>query len=50
VAKAVKASPAETARNPRSRSATLRAGRRTDAPARAVSHAGLGVPVVRGAA
>jgi len=48
--KGAKASAAEVARNPRSRSATLRAGRRTSAPARAVSYAGLGVPMSRGAA
>ncbi len=50
VAKARKASEAEIARNPRSRSATIRSGVRTDAPARAVSYAGLGVPMSRGAA
>ena len=48
VAKAVKASSVETARNPRSRSATLRAAIRSAAPARAVSYDGLGVPVVGG--
>lgn len=48
--KALKASAAELARNPRSRSATLRAGHRTAAPARATSYAGLGVPLSRGAA
>ena len=48
--KALKASPAELARNPRSRSATLRAGQRTAAPARTLSYAGLGVPLSRGAA
>lgn len=50
VGKAVKASAAETDRNPRSRSATLRSGLRTAVPARPVSAAGLGVPEVRGAA
>ena len=50
VAKAAKASPAEIARNPRSRSATLRQGRRTAATARAVRYDGLGVPRARGAA
>jgi 16S rRNA (cytosine1402-N4)-methyltransferase len=34
VAKAVRASEAEVARNPRARSATLRTAARTDAPAR----------------
>ena len=48
--KAVKASAAELSRNPRSRSATLRAGVRTAAAARPVSTAGLGVPTWRGAA
>jgi 16S rRNA (cytosine1402-N4)-methyltransferase len=50
VAKAVKASDAETARNPRARSATLRHARRSAAPARPVSREGLGVPDYRGAA
>lgn len=50
VGKAVKASAAETDRNPRSRSATLRSGLRTAVPARPVSATGLGVPEVRGAA
>lgn len=50
VAKARKASDAETARNPRSRSATLRSGVRTAAAARSLSYAGLGVPMSRGAA
>ncbi|WP_421759432.1 16S rRNA (cytosine(1402)-N(4))-methyltransferase RsmH [Devosia sp.] len=50
VGKAVKASAAETDRNPRSRSATLRSGLRTAVPVRPVSAAGLGVPEVRGAA
>ncbi len=50
VAKAVKASAAETARNPRARSATLRHARRTAASARAVRYEGLGVPRIRGAA
>lgn len=48
--KAVKAGAAELGRNPRSRSATLRAGQRTAAPARAVTLSGLGVPTWRGAA
>jgi 16S rRNA (cytosine1402-N4)-methyltransferase len=48
--KAVKASAAELARNPRSRSATLRAGLRTGAAAREVTLSGLGVPTWRGAA
>lgn len=48
--KALKASSVELARNPRSRSATLRAGVRTAAPARTMSYAGLGVPLSRGAA
>ncbi|GLQ53491.1 16S rRNA (cytosine(1402)-N(4))-methyltransferase RsmH [Devosia nitrariae] len=50
VAKAVKPGPAELARNPRARSSTLRAARRSAAPARPVSFEGLGVPRVRGAA
>lgn len=50
VAKAVKPSPAELARNPRARSATLRSARRSSAPARPVNFAGLGVPRFRGAA
>ncbi len=50
VAKARKASEAEVSRNPRSRSATIRSGVRTSAAARAVSYAGLGVPMSRGAA
>jgi 16S rRNA (cytosine1402-N4)-methyltransferase len=50
VAKPAKASAAETARNPRSRSATLRSARRTSAPARPTSSDGLGVPRFRGAA
>ncbi|MGV3490476.1 MAG: 16S rRNA (cytosine(1402)-N(4))-methyltransferase RsmH [Devosia sp.] len=50
VGKGAKAGGAELARNPRSRSATLRSGVRTAAPARAPSLAGLGVPTWRGAA
>ena len=50
VAKAVKPSAAETERNPRARSAILRAGLRTSAAARALSFAGLAVPTIRGAA
>jgi 16S rRNA (cytosine1402-N4)-methyltransferase len=50
IAKSVKASAAEIARNPRARSATLRHARRTSAPARAVRYDGLGVPRIRGAA
>jgi 16S rRNA (cytosine1402-N4)-methyltransferase len=50
VAKAVKPSAAETARNPRARSAILRAARRSAVPARSVNYAGLGVPRFAGAA
>lgn len=50
VAKSQKAGPAELARNPRARSATLRSAHRSSAPARAVDPAGLGVPRFRGAA
>lgn len=50
VAKSRKAGAAEVARNPRSRSATLRSARRTGAAARAVDYARLGVPRFRGAA
>ena len=50
VAKAVKPSSSEVARNPRARSAILRSATRTDAPARRVEHTGLGVPQFRGAA
>jgi len=50
VPKAVKPSAAETARNPRARSAILRSGHRSAAPARQVNFAGLGVPRFRGAA
>jgi len=49
VTKAVKASSDEVARNPRSRSAILRSGLRSDAPARPVRLDGLSVPQVRGA-
>lgn len=50
IARPRKAGPSELERNPRARSATLRAARRTAAPARPVDHAGLGVPRFRGAA
>jgi 16S rRNA (cytosine1402-N4)-methyltransferase len=50
VAKAVKAGAAETSRNPRARSAVLRAAHRSGAAARPVSSEGLGVPTIRGAA
>jgi len=49
VAKARKPGSEELARNPRARSSILRAGRRTDAPARPVRLDGLGVPQIRGA-
>ena len=42
--KAIPPSDTETARNPRSRSAKLRIGRRTDAPAGPVDRARLGLP------
>ncbi|MBO6758586.1 MAG: 16S rRNA (cytosine(1402)-N(4))-methyltransferase RsmH [Roseibium sp.] len=42
--KAVEANAAETAQNPRARSARLRAGRRTDAPARELDIHAAGVP------
>ncbi|MBH0236683.1 16S rRNA (cytosine(1402)-N(4))-methyltransferase RsmH [Methylobrevis albus] len=44
----VEASDAETARNPRSRSARLRFGVRTDAPARPLALADLGIPDLAG--
>ncbi|HEX4298549.1 MAG TPA: 16S rRNA (cytosine(1402)-N(4))-methyltransferase RsmH [Devosia sp.] len=50
VARAVKPSAAEIARNPRSRSALLRGARRSGVPARPVNLAGLGVPRFGGAA
>ncbi len=50
VGKAVKAGTAETDRNPRARSATLRSGCRSAAAPRDVSYGGLGVPRFRGAA
>ena len=49
VTKAIKAGEAELGRNPRARSATLRAGTRSPIPARPVALDGLGVPVIRGA-
>lgn len=49
LAKARKAGPEEVRRNPRARSAILRTARRSGAPARPVSTAGLGVPGFRGA-
>lgn len=50
VRKAQKPSEAEIARNPRSRSSTIRSAIRTALPARATSYEGLGVPQARGAA
>jgi len=50
VAKARKPGSSETERNPRARSAILRAGRRSDAEPRALSYTGLAVPGRRGAA
>ena len=50
VRKAQKPSAAEIARNPRSRSATIRSAIRTGLPARVINYEGLGVPQVRGAA
>lgn len=50
VAKAAKPGEAELARNPRARSAILRAATRSAAPARPVRFDGLGMPQVRGAA
>jgi len=50
VRKAQKPSAAEIARNPRSRSATIRSAIRTSLPARVINYEGLGVPQVRGAA
>lgn len=50
IARPRKPGPAELERNPRARSSTLRAARRSAAPARAVSYEGLGVPRVGGAA
>ena len=41
--------PDEIARNPRARSAILRAGQRTAAEPRPLSYAGLAVPGARGA-
>jgi 16S rRNA (cytosine1402-N4)-methyltransferase len=48
VAKAVKAGPAELARNPRARSAVLRCGVRTGLPPRPVHLQGLSVPQIGG--
>lgn len=50
VAKAAKPGEAELGRNPRARSAILRAATRSSAAARPVKFDGLGVPQVRGAA
>jgi 16S rRNA (cytosine1402-N4)-methyltransferase len=50
VRKALKPSADEVARNPRSRSSTIRSGVRTAVPARETNYEGLGVPQVRGAA
>lgn len=50
VRKAQKPSADEIARNPRSRSSTIRSAIRTALPARATNYEGLGVPQVRGAA
>jgi len=50
IAKARKAGPAELQHNPRARSAVLRSARRSEAPPRAISRAGLGVPEFRGVA
>jgi 16S rRNA (cytosine1402-N4)-methyltransferase len=50
VAKAAKAGAAELGRNPRARSAILRAASRSDAPARPVKFDGLSVPRIRGEA
>jgi 16S rRNA (cytosine1402-N4)-methyltransferase len=49
VVKAKKPGPRELDRNPRARSATLRSARRSAAPARPVSFAGLSVPRLGGA-
>lgn len=48
--KAIKAGPAELARNPRARSAVLRSGERTALAARSMELDGLGVPRIGGAA
>ncbi|SFZ82883.1 16S rRNA (cytosine1402-N4)-methyltransferase [Devosia enhydra] len=47
IRKPVRAGAAETERNPRARSATLRSATRTEAPARPASAEGLGVPLSR---
>jgi 16S rRNA (cytosine1402-N4)-methyltransferase len=49
VRKALKPTPGEIARNPRSRSSTIRSAIRTAVPARATNYEGLGVPQVGGA-
>lgn len=50
VRKALKPSADEIARNPRSRSSTIRSAIRTVVPARTTNYEGLGVPRVRGVA
>ncbi len=45
--KAVAPDDEEVARNPRSRSAKLRVGRRTEAPAKPIPHAELGLPEIQ---
>ena len=46
--KGISAGPDELAHNPRSRSATLRVGRRTDVPAGGVDRSRLGLPILPG--